>query len=191
MEIHQQMILRTHLRSPFVEIRYHLVVSVHEIYLEPLDSHLAVMSAYLLHIAVKSIIPRPQYQPHSTLLGIPYQHRQIYLFHHLEQIRFHVHSPSFVQYHIFNPVLRGKINIVLIRLVVNSRLEIHTLQVPVVPPVPRHLAGFNPTQVCHFSRLSKQITHIIHRQCRAILCHHGYTPRQRRFTFPPSLRLWI
>ena len=149
------------------------------------------MSAYLLHLAVKSIIPRPQYQPHSTLLGIPYQHRQIYLFHHLEQIRFHVHSPSFVQYHIFNPVLRGKINIVLIRLVVNSRLEIHTLQVPVVPPVPRHLAGFNPTQVSHLSGLPKQITHIIHRQCRAILCHHGYTPRQRRFTFPPSLRLWI
>ena len=134
----------------------------------------------MLHIAVKRIISGPQYQPHIPFPRILHQHRQVYLGHHLKQISLLVHRPPFVQYDVLYAILRSKVYIVLIGVVVYSGFEIHTPNVPVVPPVPRHLAGLYPAEVGHLAGLSQQIAHIVHGQLRTVLGHHCYAPRQHR-----------
>ena len=43
----------------------------------------------------------------------------------------------------------GEVDVVFIGFVVDSRLEVHAVEVPGVPPVPGHLAGFDPRDVLH------------------------------------------
>ena len=172
------MILGTHGCSSIIEVGYHLVVAIHKVNFEALDAHLAVVTAHMLHIAVKGVIARPKYQPHIAFLGILHQHGQVNLRHNLEKVCFLVHRPALIKDYILYPHARGKVNVVLIGVVVDARLERHTTDVPVVPPVPCHLAGAHPADVLHPARRSQQVAHIVHRQGSVVPRHHGNAPRQ-------------
>ena len=179
-EVDQQVILGTHIGGTLVELGDNLVVAIHEINLEALDAHLAVVLAHMLHIAVESVIARPKYQPHVACLGILHQHRQVDFRHHLEEVGLTVHCPTFVKNDIFNAVSGGEINIILIRIVIDACFEVHAGEVPVIPPVPRHLAGFNPTEVLYLAGLAQKVAQVVHGQVGTALGHHGNAPGQDR-----------
>ena len=76
-------------------------------------------------------------------------------------------------------VLRGKVNVVFIGRRVHARLEIHTRQVQVVPPVPSHLAGLDPRRVTDAARRSQPLRHVAVQDVRIAGGNHHGTPRQR------------
>ena len=50
-----------------MEVHHHLVVAVHEVHLESLDSHLRIVLAHLLHITLERPIASPKNQAHIAL----------------------------------------------------------------------------------------------------------------------------
>ena len=85
-EIHHHPVFCGSLGSATVEGCHILVVPVHEVYLESLDTHLGIMSAYLFHIAVEGPVTGPENQPHIALGSIFHKHFEIYLRHHPEKV---------------------------------------------------------------------------------------------------------
>ena len=56
-------------------------------------------------------------------------------------------APAEVEDHVFEAVLCGEVNVLLVRLRVDPRLEVDAGYVPVVPPLPCDLAGLHPREV--------------------------------------------
>ena len=136
------------------------------------------MTANVLHITVKSIITGPKNDAHIFGSCIIYQFFQINLFHHLHQIRLQVHCPAFVKYHIFYTVCRSEINVGFISRIIYSGHKINPIQIPVVPPIPCHFAGFDPWKIRQTGRGSQQIAQVT---CCQILIGSGnnaHTPRE-------------
>ena len=177
-EVDQQVILGTHVGGTLVELSDNLVVAIHEINLEALDAYLAVVLAHMLHIAVEGVVACPQNQPHIPCLGILHQHGQVDVRHHLEEVGLTVHCPTFVEDDILNAVLGGEINIILVGIVVDACFEVHAGEVPVIPPVPCHLAGLNPAKVLYLAGLAQKIAQVVHSQVGTVLGHHGNAPGQ-------------
>ena len=141
------MIFRGGLGGTAVELHHRLVVPVHEIHLEPLNSHLGIHLARALHILVGGQVARPEDEPHVLAGGVLAKHGQVDLRHHLEEVRLLVDRPALVQNHIFYPVLGGEIYIIFIGVVVDAGAEVDAVEVPGIPPVPGHLSGPDPAEI--------------------------------------------
>ena len=98
------MVFGTHCCGAMVKVGHYLVVAVHEVYLEALDAHFAIVLAHTLHVAVESIVAGPEYNANIAFCGILYQHGQVDFRHHLEQVGLLVDSPALVKNDIFNAV---------------------------------------------------------------------------------------
>ena len=161
MEVNDEVVLGSCLRHLVVEPYTLLVVTVHEVNLEPFDAHLAIVPAHLLHVSLHRIIACPKNQADTSFFCISTQLLKAYLRNDLEQIRLLVDSPALVKYHVLNVVGSRKVDVVLVCVVVNTRLEVNTFDVPIVPPVPRHLAGLYPTDVFDPCWRGKLISHVV------------------------------
>ena len=69
-------------------------------------------------------------------------------------------SPTLIKDNIFDSVLRSEVDVVLVGGIVDSGLEIHTPDVPVVPPVPGNLARLHPAPVRVCGRSGKLPDHV-------------------------------
>ena len=143
-EINQKPIAGSHFRSSGVEVHDNLVVSVHIIDLEALDPHLRIVPADILHISVKCPITGPQNDADTFLLSVLDKSWHVYFWNYLKQIRFLPYGPAMVENNIFNVVGCCEINVVFVGFSVYSCLEVHTVEIPPVPPVPCHFSWFDP-----------------------------------------------
>ena len=176
-EVHEQMIAGGRFRGTAVEVHHRLVVAVHEVHLEALDAHFRVFSAGALHIFLEGPVAGPEDNAHTFAFGIIAEHRQVDFRNHLEEVGLFVHRPAFVQDYVFDAVARREIYVVLVCVVVNARFEIHSVDVPGVPPVPGHLAGLYPAEIRAGSRLAaQQPRQIAGEQVFVFLCHNHYPP---------------
>ena len=160
-----------------------LVIPVKEIHFKTFDSHFSILPASLIQLRIQDIEHRPEYQLHSLALSISNQFRQIQFGNHSQHIPTLRVIPTFIQYYIFQPVPGSKINIILICIHVDTRLERYPFQVPVIPPVPSHFTRFYPGTVSNAVRRSQRIYQIIHRHFRILFCYSQDTPRIRTASF--------
>ena len=146
-KIDHKSVLRRHLCGTCMKIHGNLVVPVHKVNLEPLDSHRRIVSADILHIAVESPVTGPKNETNSTFFSIGNKLRKIDFRNDLQQIRLKVHGPALVENHILNAVFRREVDVVSVSFVIDARLEIDVIDIPVVPPVPSHFARPHPAKI--------------------------------------------
>ena len=130
-----------------VEVDDHLVVAVHEVDLEAFHAHVGIVLADMFHVLVDGGIAHPKHDAHIALGAIVHQFLDVDFGHHLEKVSLFVDGPAFVQNDIFDAVLRGEVDVVLIGIVVDARREVDAIDVPGVPPVPSHLARLDPRDI--------------------------------------------
>ena len=164
-EINQKSVFSRGLGGTPEEINHILVVTIHKIYLEALDSHLGVILADVLHIPVESIVAGPKDEAYVVRFGIFTKHREIDLRDDLHQIGFLVDSPAFIEDDIFDAMLLGEVDVVLVGVVVDAGAEVHSVEVPSVPPVPSDFSRLHPAEILRWiGRLAKLPDHIINSQ---------------------------
>ena len=179
-KINQKAIAGSHLRSPRMEVHRNLVVPVYVINLEALYSHLCIMSANILHIAVKGPISRPENDAHTVLFCVINKPFHVNFRNDLQKVCLQAYSPSVVENHVLDAVRGGKINVVPVGFVVDSRLEINPIDIPVVPPVPCHLTRFNPAPVRPRIRRRREFPHhIVHGKLRVTSADYDRPPRKQ------------
>ena len=144
------------LRSPVIESGHQAVIPVHKIDFEALHSHFGVMPAHVFHIPFESGISGPEYDADILRSGIVHYPLHIDFRIYLQQVLPFADSPAVIENHIFDSVRRSKVDVILVSPGVDAGLEIHTVDIPVVPPVPRNLARLYPGYVLYFGRLSKE-----------------------------------
>ena len=175
--IDNQMILCGNLRAIVFESRHILVVPVEEVHFEALHAHLGIMAADILHILLKCQETCPENDIDTLRLGILHYAFEVDLRIQHHQVLTLACSPAVVHNDIFNTVGCGEIDIIFICLSVDSGLEIHALDVPVIPPVPSHFARLYPGCVLHFGRLCQQPGEIAFGNCK-VAAHYEKSPRE-------------
>ena len=177
-EVHQQVIAGGSLRHAGVEVDHQLVVAVHEVDLEALDTHLREMLADALNVAVHRIVSCPEDDAHALGIGIVHNLGKVYVRNDLEEVGLQVHRPAFVEDDIFDAVGGREVDIKLICLGVDAGTEVHAVDVPVVPPVPGDLAGLHPAPVGVGCGTAQFIDEVAVEQLAVFLSNGHYAPGQ-------------
>ena len=146
-EVDQHLVLGTHLRAGGVEVDHILVVAVHEIDLEALDAHAGIVDEDILHVAVDGPVAGPEDEADVLFLGVGAELIEVDLGNDLHQVGLLVDRPALVQDDILDAVCRREIDVILVGGVIDAGLEVHAVEVPVIPPVPGDLAGLHPAPV--------------------------------------------
>ena len=147
MEVYHQVVLGGCLGYILVELHDKLVIAVHEIDLEALDTHFRIVLEHTLDVLINGLIASPEDESHILGFSVGEEFLEVYLRHDLEEVRLLVDSPALVEDDVLDAVLGGEIDVVFVSLVIDSGLEINTVDVPVVPPVPSHLSGLDPAPI--------------------------------------------
>ena len=145
--IEGEMIPGTHFGNAIGHFGCSLVVAVEEIDLEASDAHSRILSASLFKLVVEHIEDGPKHQSHITLGSILDEFLQIERRDNRQHITCSRLVPTFVEHHELDAMSRRKVDVIAIGIHVDARLEGHTCEVPIVPPVPGHLACLDPRGV--------------------------------------------
>ena len=179
-EIHHKPVSCSCFCRPPVEVHHRLVVPVHEVYLEAFYSHFGVMATHFLHVPVEGKIACPENKSHIFPCSVVREPFQVYFRYHLHQIGFPVHSPSFVKDDIFYPVFCRKVYVMSVSFVVDSSLEVHPAQIPVVPPFPCDFSRLHPAEVCfRVGRGCQPPHHVAVGEFLVFRRHNHCPPRER------------
>ncbi len=160
-----------------VEGRRQLVIAVHEVDLEPLDPHGGVVGAHPFHVAVEGPVAGPEDDADPFSGGVTDDLGQVDLGIDLHQVLALLRGPAVVQNHVFDPQAGGEVDVVLIGGSVDARAEIHARDIPVVPPVPGHLARADPRDVVDARGGCHQIAQVARRHLD-VRAHYGDAPRK-------------
>ena len=174
--IHEHVVTGAGLRDAVELFGDGLVVAVHEVDLEALDAHFRIGLAGFLQVFVEHVAYSPEHQVDFLGAGIAAKLLEVdggAEFQDVELTR-----PAFVEHHILDLVGCGEVDVVFIGFGVDAGLEIDAGDVPVVPPVPGHLAGLDPRDVLDAARGGEQIDQIVLRQARVALGDGQRTPRE-------------
>ncbi len=186
-EIKHQPVFCGSLGCPAVKSDHHLVITVHKVNLETLYAHLGIMPADFFHVTVKCPVSCPQDKPDTACGSIFHKLFQIYLRNHLKQVSLKVHGPSLIKYDVFYAMSSRKIHIIFVCPIVDACPEIHSLQIPVIPPFPGHFSRAHPAPVgSRIGRFSKKPDHVIACHVNIPLGHGNYSPRE--LNLPAALR---
>ena len=138
-----------------------LVVAVHEIHLESLDAHISIGLADGFQVLVHHVEDCPEHDIHALALTIFYELRQLDIVYWFQNASLFRVVPSFVEDDVFQTVIMSKIYVIFVSIEVDARLEIHTFQIPVVPPVPSHLSRFDPGGISNLVGCSQGIYQVV------------------------------
>ena len=154
-----------------------LVVAVHEIHLESLDAHISIGLADGFQILVHHVEHSPEHDIHVLALTVFYELRQLdIVYWFLNASLFRV-VPSFIEDDVFQTVIMSKIYIIFVSFKIDTCLEIHTFQIPVVPPVPSHFSRFDPGSIANLVGCSQGIHQVVGRHLCVVLCDGEDAPR--------------
>ena len=161
-EIDQQMVLGGDPRHPFAEPHGLLVVPVDEIDLESLEAHLGVVAHRLLRVLHDAVVACPKDDSDPLPVSIGDEFLKVDVGVDQEEVSLGSLRPSLVHDDVLDAVRRREVYVVLVGLRVDSRAEIHSVKIPVVPPVPGHLPRFYPAPVSVLVRRSGKLPDQIH-----------------------------
>ena len=71
----------------------------------------------------------------------------------------------------------SKIYVIFVSFEIDARLEVHTFQIPVVPPVPGHLSGFDPGSIAYLVGSSQGVHQVVGWHLGIVFCDGEDTPR--------------
>ena len=154
-----------------------LVVAVHKIHLESLDAHIGIGLADGFQVLVHHVEDCPEYDIHALALTIFYELRQLDIVYWFQNASLFRVVPSFIKDDVFQIVIMSKIYVIFVSIEVDACLEIHTFQIPVVPPVPSHLARFDPGSIAYFVGSSQGVHQIVGWHLGIVLCDGEDAPR--------------
>ena len=154
-----------------------LVVAVHEIHLESLDAHISIGLADGFQVLVHHVEYCPKHDIHALALTIFYELRQLDIVYWFQNASLFRVVPSFIKDDVFQAVIMSKIYVIFVSIEVDACLEIHTFQIPVVPPVPGHLARFDPGSIAYFVGSSQGVHQIAGWHLGIVLCDGEDAPR--------------
>ena len=154
-----------------------LVVAVHKIHLETLDAHIGIGLADGFQILVHHVEDCPKHNIHALALTIFYEFRQLDIVYWFQNASLFRVVPSFIKDDVFQTVIMSKIYVIFVSIEVDACLEIHTFQIPVVPPVPSHLARFDPGSIAYLVGSSQGVHQIAGWHLGIVLCDGEDTPR--------------
>ena len=154
-----------------------LVVAVHEIHLESLDAHISIGLADRFQILVHYVEDCPEHDIHALALTIFYELRQLDIVYWFQNASLFRVVPSFIKDDVFQTVIMSKIYVIFVSIEVDACLEIHTFQIPVVPPVPSHLARFDPGSIAYLVGSSQGVHQIAGWHLGIVLCDGEDAPR--------------
>ena len=154
-----------------------LVVAVHEIHLESLDAHISIGLADSFQVLVHHIEDRPKHDIHALALTIFYELRQLDIVYWFQNASLFRVVPSFIKDDVFQTVIMSKIYVIFVSFEVDACLEIHTFQIPVVPPVPSHLARFDPGSIANLVGSSQGVHQVVGWHLGIVLCDGEDAPR--------------
>ena len=174
-EVEHQMIFGGGLRGLGVEVEHQLVVAVHEVDLEALHAHLGVVLADMLHVAGKGVIAGPENDADPLALGVGEQLLEVDGGHDVKQVGLALGAPAVVHDDIFDAVLGGEIDVMLICVVVDADHEVDSRHIEIVPPVPSDLARLDPAEIARRS-ISEAVYDVVHRHLDVPLAHSDDAP---------------
>ena len=154
-----------------------LVVAVHEIHLESLDAHIGIGLADGFQILVHHVEDCPEHDIHALALTIFYKLGQLDIVYWFQNTSLFRVVPSFIEDDVFQTMIMSKIYIIFVSFEVDARLEIHTFQIPVVPPVPSHLSRFDPGSISNLVGCSQGIHQVVGRHLCIVLSDGEDAPR--------------
>ena len=154
-----------------------LVVAVHEIHLESLDAHISIGLADGFQILVHHVEDCPEHDIHALALTIFYELRQLDIVYWFQNTSLFRVVPSFIEDDVFQTMIMSKIYIILVSFEIDARLEVHTFQIPVVPPVPSYLSRFDPGSIANLVGSSQGIHQIVGRHLCIVFCDGEDAPR--------------
>ena len=154
-----------------------LVVAVHKIHLESLDAHISIGLADGFQVLIHHVEDCPENDIHTLALTVFYELRQLDIVYWFQNASLFRVVPSFVKDDVFQTVIMSKIYVILVGIKVDARLEIHTFQIPVVPPVPSHLARFDPGSIAYLVGSSQGVHQIAGWHLCVVLCDGKDAPR--------------
>ena len=190
MKIDQHLISGTSFCRAVQEINKFLIVTVHKVNLETFDTHIRIMLHNILHITVESIKTCPQNNIHILRFGVRYDGWKIDFRDDFQQICFQVNSPTLIQNYIFDAMFGSEVDIIFISIVIDTGTEVHSVNVPIVPPVPGNLTRFDPGNITYTGRRSQAIHHIAIDQLLVIFRNDKHTPRERTVSFRFSYKIF-
>ena len=154
-----------------------LVVAVHKIHLESLDAHIGIGLADGFQVLVHHVEDCPEHDIHALALTIFYELRQLDIVYWFQNASLFRVVPSFIKDDVFQTVIMSKIYVIFVSIEIDACLEIHTFQIPVVPPVPGHLARFDPGSIAYFVGSSQGVHQIVGWHLGIVLCDGEDAPR--------------
>ena len=154
-----------------------LVIAVHEIHLESLDAHISIGLADCFQVLVHHIEDCPEHDIHALALTIFYELRQLDIVYWFQNTSLFRVVPSFIEDDVFQTVIMSKIYVIFVSIEVDACLEVHTFQIPVVPPVPSHLARFDPGSIAYLVGSSQGVHQVVGWHLGIVFCDGEDTPR--------------
>ena len=193
MIIEGEVILGTFLGDTIGHFDGSLVVAVEEIDLEACDAHGRILLASFVELVIKHIEDGPKHQFHIALGCISDEFLETECRDHRQHIAHSRLVPTFVEHHKLDTVSRCKIDVITIGFHIDARLERHSCQVPIVPPVPCHLAGLDPRSVANAVVRSQGIDEIGDGHFAVITRNVENSPREspRSLTFGDMITAFL
>ena len=108
----------------------------------PFTPHFSKLIESGNQLVVQRLPHHPQNDPDIFLLGIGRQFVHVDFRNDLQHVPQLV--PAFIENDVGQTVFRGKVDVILIRLRVDSSLEVHAVNIVEVPPVPSHFPWLDP-----------------------------------------------
>ena len=124
------------------------------------------------------MVSGPEDDPDIPLTGVRHQFAEVDFGYHLHQVGLLVHGPALVEDHVFDAVPRGEVDVVFVGVVVDAGLEVHAVEVPVVPPVPCHLSGPDPRGVPDPGFGCQAVDHVVVEQLAVLPGDDHRAPRE-------------
>ena len=177
MDVERQPVRGGRLGQPVDPLDGQLVVAVDEVDLEALDAQCRVVGARLLELGVEHVGHGPQDEAHAPLVGVAHQLGKVDgrdRRHHVAALRV---GPPLVEHDVLQTVRRREVDVGLVGARVDPRFEVDVGQAPVVPPLPRHLAGLDPRAVGDAALGAERIDQIVGRQLAGLVGHGHDAPR--------------
>ena len=128
-------------------------------------------------MAVEYIKHRPKHYFHPFGFAVCYQLRQIKFGNNGQHIPALRIIPSFIQHNKLQSVPAGEIDIIFIRIHVDTGFKRHSFQIPVIPPIPCHFACLYPWGITDTVGRSQSIDQVVDRHIRILLRNGQHTPR--------------